>query len=146
MLFLYAGLALVLVIALRRWLAGHDATSHTPSTENIVKLGGLAAALILLVRLGARRIAHVIGIFTLLAPWLNHWQTARSASPDSSHSISEEEAAHILGISTQATEAEIREAHRRMITRNHPDQGGSSYLASKINQARDVLLESRNKS
>lgn len=146
MLFLYAGLALLLVIAMRRWLAGQDAAPPARSTENIVKLGGLAAALALLIRLGARRVAHVIGMLTLLAPLLKHWQPRRSGTPDASHSMSREEAAHILDISAQAPKEEIREAHRRMIARNHPDQGGSSYLASKINQARDVLLESHHKS
>jgi hypothetical protein len=61
---------------------------------------------------------------------------ARSTSGD----MSVEEAYAILGLSSGADADAIKEAHRRLMVKLHPDHGGSDYLATKINRARDVLL------
>ncbi|XP_011624522.1 mitochondrial import inner membrane translocase subunit TIM14-1 [Amborella trichopoda] len=50
------------------------------------------------------------------------------------------EAALILGIRESASPDKVKEAHRRVMVANHPDAGGSHYLASKINEAKDVML------
>ncbi|CAN4117022.1 unnamed protein product [Withania somnifera] len=51
------------------------------------------------------------------------------------------EAALILGVSRESTQADkVKEAHRKVMVANHPDSGGSHYLASKINEAKDTLL------
>ncbi len=54
--------------------------------------------------------------------------------------MSRAEALAVLGLKPGASEAEIRDAHRRLMRAAHPDHGGSDWLATRINQARDVLL------
>ena len=123
----------------------------------VAALAGLTLAL-LLVLTGREGIA--LGALTLFGPLIwNHWKAAhpspgpatgtRSSSTGSppprspGGPMTREEAYQVLGLSPGATEAEIRTAHRRLMRGAHPDQGGSDWLAARINQARDVLLGSR---
>ena len=57
-----------------------------------------------------------------------------------SGAMTKEEAYKILGLEAGATTADIRKAHRRLMQRLHPDLGGTSFLAARINEAKDVLL------
>lgn len=50
------------------------------------------------------------------------------------------EAALILGLRESAAEERIKEAHRRIMIANHPDSGGSSFIAAKVNEAKDMML------
>ncbi|QHN85939.1 Mitochondrial import inner membrane translocase subunit [Arachis hypogaea] len=50
------------------------------------------------------------------------------------------EAALVLGVRDRTPTDKIKEAHRRVMIANHPDAGGSHYLASKINEAKEVML------
>ncbi|KAG5833085.1 dnaJ homolog subfamily C member 15-like [Anguilla rostrata] len=53
--------------------------------------------------------------------------------------MSKREASLVLGISPTSSKSKVREAHRRIMVLNHPDKGGSPYLAAKINEAKDLL-------
>lgn len=56
-----------------------------------------------------------------------------------------EDARALLGVAPDATLADIRAAHRRLISRVHPDAGGSAELANRVNVARDTLVAELNR-
>lgn len=83
----------------------------------------------------------------LIEAWLDRthptWREdmARAeASPGAGGIMTRDEAYEILGLKRGASADEIRKAHRDLMKRMHPDAGGSDYLASKINEAKEVLL------
>lgn len=55
-------------------------------------------------------------------------------------SLSQDQAFEVLGLKPGASGDDIRAAHRKLLMANHPDKGGSTFLAAQINQAKDVLL------
>jgi DnaJ homolog subfamily C member 19 len=113
----------------------------------IAALGGLTLALLLIL---SGRTSIALGAFTLFGPLIyQHWQAARGRTssrprmgprPSPRGSMTRAEAYDVLGLRPGASESDIRDAHHRLMRAAHPDAGGSDWLASRINQARDILL------
>ena len=65
---------------------------------------------------------------------------AHSSPRTATSTMSEREARQVLGLDEAASDEDIVATHRRLMQKMHPDRGGSDYLASKINQAKNRLL------
>lgn len=53
--------------------------------------------------------------------------------------MSKREASLVLGVSPTASKQKVKDAHKKIMLLNHPDRGGSPYLAAKINEAKDLM-------
>lgn len=89
---------------------------------------------------------------SLLETWLDvnraGWREYLGVQTDGEHGeannsntpMDRQKAYEVLGLEPGADEAEIKAAHRRLLKAVHPDQGGSNFLAARINAAKDILL------
>lgn len=80
----------------------------------------------------------------LMEAWLDRrypdWRAATAAPPPAAGPMTREEAFQILGLAPGASAEEVKAAHRRLMLKLHPDQGGSTWMAAKLNEAKDLLL------
>jgi hypothetical protein len=74
--------------------------------------------------------------------WREHAQgdTASRRGFAATGKMTDEEAYQILGLQPGAAAEEVARAHRSLMKKLHPDQGGSTYLAARVNEAKDTLL------
>lgn len=137
-----------ILIATAVHLGAKKLRDHPDAVRKMAAGGGLMALLWLACRIGLGRIASIVTGLAMLLPAIHHLlrqmgyePPSQKPSPPSAMTI--EEACKVLGVGSAASESDIREAHKRLMQKNHPDQGGNDYLASKINQARDMLLKQK---
>lgn len=104
---------------------------------------GIAAAVFLL---GVRLLTTgrvLIGAVLMTGATL--WAAYRRPRRRNSPAMPVDDARKLLGLGPDATLAEIRDAHRRLIAKVHPDAGGSAELAHRVNSARDTLVAELNR-
>jgi hypothetical protein len=88
-----------------------------------------------------RRAAAILEAYVSKASLLALRDERRGIRDGAEHGMSAEEALEVLGLEPGADEASIRAAHKRLLGLVHPDRSGSVYLAKKVDEARDTLLD-----
>jgi hypothetical protein len=116
----------------------------------IAAIGGLALALLLIV---TGKAPMAIFALSLLAPMV--WDRMGGRRPAASRPppggdgsrpasgggrMTREEAYSVLGLAAGASAADIQAAYLRLMRAAHPDNGGSDWLAARVNMARDTLV------
>lgn len=161
---LLAALALIVYLFFTRLYVGADPSNSGQRLKLAAGVGGvLLGGLLVAIGRGGFGLALLVLGTALLATYartasvesdLNRrasgWREdlerdthARRRNPSGEGPMTEDEAYKVLGLDPGAGPEEIRRAHRALMQKLHPDRGGSDWLASRINQAKDVLLRLR---
>jgi DnaJ homolog subfamily C member 19 len=134
-------------------LRAFERASVTTIKSLFIWLGALAGISLTLLLVLSGRGGMALGALTLFGPLIwQRWRTSHAAAdasnqqqaspppPGRQGSMTRGEAYEVLGLHPGASEAEIRAAHHRLMRAAHPDSGGSDWVATRINLARDILL------
>ena len=79
----------------------------------------------------------------VFAKWFDAGVGAKYYEGGFEETMTRREAALILGVRESSSAKRIKEAHRKLLILNHPDTGGSTYMAGKINEAKELLLKGK---
>lgn len=154
------GLVLLAALGIAGWMWCQRQPPHKRGLA-LLQLLLVLAAFVLIVLAITGRLNWLVGLVGAVLPFLRRlfpwiwrigaWQQKRRrADRSDTHqppprsrqtNLTRAEALQILGLDESAKRDEILKAHQRLIQLNHPDRGGSDWLASRINAARDTLLE-----
>jgi hypothetical protein len=133
---------LVIVLCLVA-LGGAQRASSPPARSAWLAALVALVSLTLASRLGARLLVAALPALVWLA-WRALIKAPNSAAPPPfaagrNAAMTREEALRVLGLGEGASKAAIRDAHRNLIKKVHPDHGGSDLLAQQVNEAKRVL-------
>jgi len=90
----------------------------------------------------ASRAVQLAAYFPILKKFLSDDEPERSHSNSvvNSNTMSRADAAKILGVSIDASKQDVKEAHKKLMHKCHPDRGGTDALAAQINKAKELML------
>ena len=145
MVFFLSGLIfLIFLILLTKYIISVEGKKIQRNINYLISIVAFIAGIILLFR-GAY---HISGPLLLTSLWILRAKRIydlffknRNNFNNNAKVTNKDEAYKILGLDFDATKDDIISAHKELIRKNHPDKGGSDYLSSKINEARDILLK-----
>jgi DnaJ family protein C protein 19 len=86
-----------------------------------------------------RPVLRAFGIWQIIKRFSN--SSNSNSNMNSTSVMDKAQARQVLEVGDDASHEDIISAHKRLMAKNHPDKGGSTYIASQINQAKDVLLK-----
>lgn len=86
------------------------------------------------------RLRTVIALTRLIKNFKKKREAAQNYAGNKEN-MTRQEAFKVLELDEEASEQEIKKAHRKLMQKHHPDQGGDDEMASRINRAKDVLLD-----
>ncbi|MFC3050714.1 DnaJ domain-containing protein [Kordiimonas pumila] len=149
MAWLVAGIILAgLLFLLLGWWSNAEVKSAKRGLLFAVIIVCLLLAMLLVMR-GHTVTALIPGIYALgrvigISKVLNNMRGNRSNKDGNGAKgtdMSRREALDILGLDEGVTNAEVNSAYRRLMSKYHPDKGGSDWMAAKLSEARKVLLK-----